>query len=165
MPAPELTTDWTPSPVDPDAQAAPAASHEAAPDAPSFGDVLDIINPLHHIPLIGGIYRAITGDVIAPAARMVGGSIYGGVIGLVAAALNVTAEETTGQDVGGHAIALFRDDDPRSPNLAQQDIRGGAGAASGQSAPSRSFASLPGTWYSALERGAVSAGNEGWGGP
>jgi len=70
MPALELTTDWTPSPVDPDAQTTAAATHEDRPDGPTFADVLDIINPLHHIPLIGGIYRAISGDAIAPTARM-----------------------------------------------------------------------------------------------
>ena len=32
----------------------------------SFGDLLDVINPLHHIPVIGAIYRKLSGDDIAP---------------------------------------------------------------------------------------------------
>jgi len=165
MPALELTTDWTPSPVDPDAQTAAAATHEDRPDGPTFADVLDIINPLHHIPLIGGIYRAISGDAIAPTARMVGGSLYGGVIGFVAAALNVTTEDSTGQDIGAHVMALFSDDAPQSPRLAQEEPRDGAGAASGDSASSALFASQPGTWYAALEDGPANRSTEIWGGP
>ena len=38
----------------------------------SFSDVLDIVNPLHHIPVVSTVYRMITGDEIGMGARMAG---------------------------------------------------------------------------------------------
>ncbi|MFQ5785008.1 MAG: hypothetical protein ACE5H8_09315 [Alphaproteobacteria bacterium] len=81
-------------------------------DGLTFGDFLDLINPLQHIPVVGSIYRAVTGDGIAPGARIFGGALYGGPIGLVGAAINAMIEETTGHDVGGLALALLDGDDP-----------------------------------------------------
>ena len=43
-------------------------------DGLTFGDVLDVINPLQHIPVVSTIYRAITGDEISPGARVAGGA-------------------------------------------------------------------------------------------
>jgi hypothetical protein len=81
-------------------------------DGFTFGDVLDIINPLQHIPIISDIYRAATGDEIAPAARMLGGGILGGIPGLAVAAVNTVIEEVTGQDVGEMVVAsLFGGND------------------------------------------------------
>lgn len=75
-----------------------------------FLDLLDIINPLQHLPIIGNIYRAVTGDGIGPVAKIIGDSIYGGPIGAVAgmvttvlehkdydAAQNVSAKGATSQ--------------------------------------------------------------------
>lgn len=82
-------------------------------DEPSFWDFLDVINPLQHIPIVNNLYREATGDKIGVAARLVGGALFGlGPLGLVAAAANCVLEESTGRDAGGHALALFRDDDP-----------------------------------------------------
>ncbi|MBI2803279.1 MAG: hypothetical protein HYX63_23930 [Gammaproteobacteria bacterium] len=50
-------------------------------DGPSFSDVLDLVNPLQHIPIIGSLYRKLTGDVIAPAIRVAGGALFGGPLG------------------------------------------------------------------------------------
>ena len=50
-------------------------------DTPSFWDVLDMINPLQHIPGVSTIYRAITGDEIAPLPRVVGDMLFGGPMG------------------------------------------------------------------------------------
>lgn len=77
-----------------------------------FGDFIDLINPLHHLPLIGPLYREITGDEIKPAAQVLGGLIYGGPVGLVTSVSQVIAEEATGKDVTGHVLAaLFGEDD------------------------------------------------------
>ncbi|EME68070.1 hypothetical protein H261_20245 [Paramagnetospirillum caucaseum] len=81
-------------------------------EEPSFLDFLDVINPLQHIPLVNNLYREITGDKIGVAARLVGGTLFGGPLGLLASAANCVLEESTGHDVGGHVLALFRDDDP-----------------------------------------------------
>lgn len=46
-------------------------------DGLTFGDLLDVINPLQHIPMVSSIYRAVTGDEISPGARVAGGALYG----------------------------------------------------------------------------------------
>ena len=46
-----------------------------------FRDIVDLINPLHHIPLVGTLYRKITGDEIAPQLRVAGGALYAGPLG------------------------------------------------------------------------------------
>ncbi|CUW37939.1 conserved exported protein of unknown function [Magnetospirillum sp. XM-1] len=106
--------------------AAEAAKARANPDAKqltmfaegddeaSFWDFLDVINPLQHIPIVNNLYREATGDKIGVAARLVGGTLFGGPLGLIASAANCILEESTGHDAGGHVIALFRDEDPTS---------------------------------------------------
>ena len=84
-------------------------------DAPerelSFGDFLDVINPLQHIPIVGTIYRAITGDEISPAARIFGGFLFGGPLGFVTAIANAIFEEASGQDLGETVLAALVGDD------------------------------------------------------
>lgn len=72
----------------------------------TFGDVLDIINPLHHIPIVGSLYRTISGDEIKPAAQIIGSGLYSGPIGASVAVANTVIEHETGRDVTGNAIAL-----------------------------------------------------------
>lgn len=73
----------------------------------SFRDFLSVINPLQHIPVVGSLYRAITGDTINPASRVIGGLLFGGPLGLVASALNAVVEQTNGKDLVEQALALF----------------------------------------------------------
>ncbi len=42
-----------------------------------FSDVLRGLNPLHHLPVIGTIYRAITGETIPTTMRVVGAGLFG----------------------------------------------------------------------------------------
>lgn len=65
--------------LNPDNAAQP--SPQSAESSFGFGDFLDIINPLHHLPIIGHLYRHITGDEIAPVARVAGGALFGGFAG------------------------------------------------------------------------------------
>lgn len=64
-----------------------------------FGDMVDMINPLHHLPIIGTIYRNITGDDINPASKVIGGTLFGGGMGMASSIANVIAEEETGSDI------------------------------------------------------------------
>lgn len=77
-----------------------------------FATLLDVINPLQHIPLVSSLYRDITGDEISPAARIIGGGLFGGPIGLASASANAVFEQASGDDVLGHAVALFSDGGP-----------------------------------------------------
>ena len=76
-------------------------------DGFGLDDLVDIINPLQHIPVLSTFYREVTGDQIAPAARATGGAIFGGPIGLIAAIASSVIESGTGQDVGSHALAAL----------------------------------------------------------
>ncbi|ANC90462.1 hypothetical protein A6A40_00220 [Azospirillum humicireducens] len=73
----------------------------------SFWDFLDIINPLQHIPIVSTVYREITGDTIQPSMRIMGGILYGGVIGGMASIANAVIEQSTGKDVGDTVMASF----------------------------------------------------------
>ncbi|WP_025897336.1 hypothetical protein [Sneathiella glossodoripedis] len=75
-------------------------------DGFGFDDFLDIINPLQHIPVISTLYREITGDQLNPGARIIGGGIFGGGVGLAASVVNTVIEVETGKDIGGHVAAL-----------------------------------------------------------
>lgn len=75
-------------------------------DQSSFLDLLDIVNPLQHLPLIGSFYRHITGDEIKPISAILGGALFGGPIGAVASTVNVAVKAQTGRDITGNALAL-----------------------------------------------------------
>lgn len=79
-------------------------------DGFSFGALIDIINPLQHIPVVGTVYRSLTGDTIGPASRIAGGTLFGGVFGLIASSIDTAVKEETGRDIGQHVLAM-RDDD------------------------------------------------------
>ena len=88
-----------------------------APDLPAapgeeftFSDFLSVINPLQHIPVVSSIYRWVTGDTIKPVARVVGGALYGGPMGLATAAFNAIVEQVKGSDLGAQALALVTPD-------------------------------------------------------
>ena len=59
----------------------------------TFNEMLRALNPLQHIPVIGTIYRAVTGDDIQPAFRVLGGAIFGGPIGMITAAASTAVEQ------------------------------------------------------------------------
>lgn len=102
--------DLPPRPVrttEGDAAPAKAGNPLFGKDGFTFGDFLDIINPLQHIPIVNTVYRAITGDQIDPGARIIGGGLFGGPIGLAASLISGAVEEATGKDPGEHALAAL----------------------------------------------------------
>jgi hypothetical protein len=87
----------------------------------SFGDFLDMLNPLEHIPIISSVYREITGDKIDPVARVAGDILYGGALGMVSAmasgigaVADSVMETKTGKDVTGTMVATLFDTDETS---------------------------------------------------
>ena len=112
----------------------------------SFGDFLDLINPLHHIPIVGTIYRAMTGDEIGGSAKILGGLLFGGPIGFIAAIFDTLVAQVTGRDLGQTVLAAFIDRDPApavqlaeardiqsisAPDDASEDSPAPAGGAAG----------------------------------
>lgn len=71
-----------------------------------FGDLVDMVNPLQHIPLVGHLYREVTGDDIKPIAQIIGGGVYGGAIGAASGLVNTVIEYETGKDLTGNVMAL-----------------------------------------------------------
>ena len=80
-------------------------------DGLTFGDILDVINPLQHIRVISTIYRNLTGDELSPAARIAGGALFGGPIGFVASAANTAVLAFSGRDIGDTIAAAFSSSD------------------------------------------------------
>ncbi|MBL8643594.1 MAG: hypothetical protein JNK21_06660 [Rhodospirillaceae bacterium] len=82
----------------------------------SFWDLLDLINPLQHIPGVNTLYRHLTGDTIKTPMQLIGATVIGGPIGFAAAMVDSVIEEATGTDIGGHAMALMTNEPPRPTN-------------------------------------------------
>ncbi|WP_073955117.1 hypothetical protein [Thalassospira sp. TSL5-1] len=87
-------------------------------DGFDFGDIIDVINPLQHIPVVGALYRELTGDQIGNGARVVGGGLFGGIFGLAGAAIDAAVDGFTGEDTGAHVLALFEGDDDKTDPAA-----------------------------------------------
>ena len=101
-------------------------------DGFEFSDVLDVINPLQHIPGVGMLYRSLTGDEIGNGARVVGGGLFGGVFGLAGAAIDAVVDAVTGEDTGEHVMAFLDDSFNGAPvegGTAVADASQAAGAA------------------------------------
>ncbi|MSO85500.1 MAG: hypothetical protein EXR02_09620 [Rhodospirillales bacterium] len=110
---------------DPAASSAPDLSSERPPPPGLFengdfslADLLDVINPLQHIPIVSSLYRDLTGDRIGHGARLAGGVLFMGPLGGLSALANIVMLEASGKDVGDHAIALFKDDPAAATALA-----------------------------------------------
>lgn len=78
--------------------AQPAANHSI-----SFHDILHALNPLQYLPVIGTIYRAVTGDQIPEMVRRAGSlvvsTLLGGPIGAITNVASTIFEKITGIDV------------------------------------------------------------------
>ncbi len=83
----------------------------------SIDDLVDLLNPLQHIPIVGTIYRAVTGDTIKPDVQVAGSVLFGLATGsvLLSAASGIASaifEQNTGEEPTVQvARALFGDED------------------------------------------------------
>ncbi|MBI1210256.1 MAG: hypothetical protein GC190_02235 [Alphaproteobacteria bacterium] len=97
-------------------QPAPAHPHGAiTADDFDFDALIDMINPLQHIPVVGTLYRKITGDEMGAPASIAGGALYFGVFGFLGALGNEFLKAVTGEDVGERVMSLFDSDDDATP--------------------------------------------------
>ena len=85
----------------------PQPSVQADDGGFGFDDLLDVINPLQHIPLIGTLYREVTGDQIETPARIAGGALFGGLFGLLGTLGTMAFESVTGESVDDTITSLF----------------------------------------------------------
>lgn len=87
-----------------------AANVDSGDEEFGFTDFLDILNPLQHIPIIGTVYRELTGDQIKPVSRVAGDLLYGALTGniLVSGVLSV-ASAAVEQQTGGEPLVQVAD--------------------------------------------------------
>jgi hypothetical protein len=97
----------------------------------AFDSLLDTINPLQQLPIVSNIYRAVTGDPISTGARLAGGALFGGPLGLISALVNTIVENQTGNDIGGNVIsALSGENAPTAATEAAGSLAGQKAAVS-----------------------------------
>jgi hypothetical protein len=87
-----------------------SAASASEPDSDfrlSFDDLLDVVNPLQHLPVIGTLYRAVTHDRIRTPEKIAGDTLFGGVWGLVSSLADTAFEKITGHNFGDTVLALF----------------------------------------------------------
>ena len=101
-----------------------------------FDHLLDVINPLQHLPIIGTIYRAITGDKMGSIEKIAGDTLYGGMWGAITSIADVAFEGITGKSFEDTALSLFKSDSKHTKVAA---------ATSSVTAALPSAAALPGT--------------------
>ena len=79
---------------------APAAAGVAAEGTMTFADLIDTVNPLQHLPIIGTIYRAVSGDAASTGAKVAGNAAYGALLGGPIGALVSVASAVFGDIFG-----------------------------------------------------------------
>jgi hypothetical protein len=88
----------------------------------SFHEVLSALNPLQYLPVIGTIYRAVTGDQIPEAVRRIGSLIVSGLLGgPIGIAINLAvtfAEKITGIDLDQTGQMLLAGTAPEARHVA-----------------------------------------------
>jgi len=103
--------DYSIHSVNPAAQSATSAVKSAPSAGFSFKDLLDIINPLQHLPLISTIYRHLTGDTIGLPEKIAGDGLYGGMVGLACSVGDAVFQQITGKSVGDTVYDFVMGDD------------------------------------------------------
>jgi hypothetical protein len=72
-----------------------------------FHHLLDVINPLQHLPLVGTLYRAITGEHIGPVEKVMGDTLYGGMWGAASSVADLAFEGLTGKSLEDTVLGWF----------------------------------------------------------
>ncbi len=85
----------------------------------TFDDVLRGLNPLHHVPVVGMMYRAATGTEIHPLMRVAGAAVFGGPVGIALAGVQMAVEAF--QPAQRFAAHLQGRPDPLMPSPASAE--------------------------------------------
>ena len=70
----------------------------------------DIVNPLQHLPVVGTIYRSVTGEHIGAVEQIAGDTLYGGLWGAVSSVAEVAFEGITGKSPEDTVMAWLKGD-------------------------------------------------------
>ena len=121
------------------ASAKPGAATDSGWDL-SFHNLLGIVNPLQHLPVVGTLYRAITGDKIGTPEKIAGDALYGGLWGAVSSIADTAFEAATGKNFGDTVLAMFTGNGDK-PAIAAATPAAGSPPA-GNPAPSADIVAL-----------------------
>jgi len=102
------------------------ASSDAGKGEDFFHHILDVINPLQHLPVVGTIYRAITGEHIGSIEKIAGDTLYGGLWGAVSSIADVAFEGITGKSFEDTAMAWIKGDDKTQVASVKVGVRDAA---------------------------------------
>jgi hypothetical protein len=127
-------------PASADKSSAATVNSPAEPHESFFHHLWDVVNPLQHLPVIGTIYRAITGEHLDPVEKIAGDTLYGGLWGAVTSIADVAFESITGKSFEDTALALFKGD--HGPKVAGTKVTAPTITAS-RSLPSSDLPALP----------------------
>ena len=89
-------------------------ARQAGAEEGFFHHMLDVVNPLQHLPIIGTIYRAITGEQMGPVEKITGDALYGGMWGAVSSVADVAFKGITGKSFEDTVLALFKSDSTKA---------------------------------------------------
>ncbi len=103
----------TPTVTPPDGRA-PAVDSVWGRDGFGFDDLLDVVNPLQHLPGISQVYRHLTGDDIGMLPQIAGGLLFGGPLGAATSMVSAGIKAGTGKTPAAYALAALGGD-PAAP--------------------------------------------------
>ena len=124
----------------------------------AFHDLLDIVNPLQHLPVVSTLYRAATHDAIGAVEKIAGDTLYGGLWGAVSSLADTAFAALTGKDFGDTVLALVTGDGKaQTATASAAPIAPLRTAAATQAAPAPASADVTALSKSLLAKG-VDAG-------
>ncbi len=91
-----------------------------------FDNLLDVVNPLEHLPIVSTIYSHLTGDKPNDFTQVAGDALYGGPMGLLSSIGNIVFTHVTGKSLGDTVWGLVTGDDKSdasAPTKKHDDVR------------------------------------------
>jgi hypothetical protein len=108
----------------------------------SFDDVVDMVNPLQHLPIVSTLYRHYANDPINTFPKIAGDTLYGGPLGLITSVADTAFQKITGKSFGDTMLAWVTGDDVAGPAKAVASAATGAALAVASSAAKSGSAAI-----------------------
>jgi len=105
------------------------AARKSGTDKVSLGfkDLVDLVNPLQHIPIVRNIYQAATGDdTMKPAIKFMGDTLFGGPLAAVSSGVDAVVKQASGKDMMETVVAWFSGDDSAKDTAVAANSAAGA---------------------------------------
>lgn len=86
--------------------------------APGVGDIVDMVNPLQHIPLVSQYYREWTGDDMGYVSQVAGGALWGGALGVATSFINIGLTSVMGKSPSDYIHQFLSSDEANTTAIA-----------------------------------------------